>query len=222
MSEHFTSSSLSSRSCSGCLYSTVVFRFNHRSLFISLSLQTATRIVSCWNLSRLILFLWLHLAVFTIVFPPALTQCVVLYVDKCQGNLEHYPAVHRCFPPRRTGALPRHAARRWSVHFPGGVQVHVHRPIGGDRHRFGGLRRRYASSPREPSPLRHAGRTLCLKTMKENPNKTAVCRSADPLLQHNHPSTRTEARLDRTRRALRCSSTRRSPLKSLRMFLKLR
>lgn len=99
------------------------------------------------------------------------------FVDKCQVkalNLVHYPAVHRCFPPRCTGALPRHAARGRSVHFPGGVQVHVHRPIGGDRHRFGGLRRRYASSPREPSPIRHAGGTLCLKTMRENPNKTAV------------------------------------------------
>lgn len=123
-------------------------------------------------------------------------------------NLTRYPAVHRCFPPLCRGALPRHAARGRPVDFPGGVQVHVNRPIGGDRHRLGGLRRRYSSSPREPSPIRHTGGTLCLKTMKENPNKAAIVGG----LIH-YCSTNTEALL---------YTDRRSPSNSRPVFLKLR
>lgn len=52
--------------------------------------------------------------------------------------------------------LPRHAARRRSVHFPRCIQVHLHRAIRGDRDRLGGLRRRNTSSLREP-PALHAG-----------------------------------------------------------------
>ena len=56
--------------------------------------------------------------------------------------------------------IPRHAAGRGAVHLPGGVQVHVDRPVGGDADRLGGLhvRRGDAPGPREPSSsLRHPG-----------------------------------------------------------------
>ena len=64
--------------------------------------------------------------------------------------------VHRYNHNSSIAYLPRHAARRRSVHFPRCIQVHLHRTIRGDRNRLGGLRRRNTSRLREP-PALHAG-----------------------------------------------------------------
>lgn len=140
-----------------------MFRLNHRS-FTSLSLQTATH--THGHTLKYIRVNYIHYITPNLThnhIPLRFNSVLSFMWFKCQAkahNLTRHSAVRRCCAPRFSGALPRHAARGGPVHFPGGEQVHVHRPIGADGHRFGGLRRRYASSPREPSPLRHNWRIL--------------------------------------------------------------